>query len=242
VVGRVTAIPKDVRVSELREMFRFLLTFRTLHETCGTDEIVNSFGNRWTLWDLEYLYEQTARLNLPQRRAITLCLVHGQLEREAARAMGVGENNPVGMYASLGLRRLLDMLDRGDLPRFGEQRRDAGVIAQERREYIASLAAFIRSKVQVVEGHWLFPTPPGRPEPAVLVRSPAASCGVMPLHPRAVLYENEHGPIAAEFTVVHPEAGPPSCINPRHSATALTDTARERLRAQLRRATRRTTA
>lgn len=234
----MTAIPKDARVTELREMFRFLPTFRVLHETSGVDEIVNDFGNAWSLWDLEYLYSQTKRLNLAQRRAITLCLVNGMLERDAAIAMGVGENNPVGMYASLGLRRLLDMQETGQLDRFRDQAPDPLTIAGARAEFLANLAAFIRSRCKVTEGHWLFPCRPGS-APSVLVRSPQASSGFLSLHPRVVLYETEREPLRPDFDLVHADEGPEACVNPDHADTRLTDAARARLRARLRSHTRR---
>lgn len=213
-------------------MFRALIPLRILHETDGIDEITSSFGNVWSLWDLEYLYSQIDRLRDAQKRAITLCLVHGMLEREAAISMGVGENNPVGMYATLGLKRLLDMQDRGELPRFVSASRSPEAVLQEAQAYHNSLAAFIRSKVRVEEGHWLFPHPPGR-EPTVLVRTLTTSSGFHSLHPRTVLFENEHGASPPGTEVVHDDEGPAECINPRHATRVLTAAEQTRLRTLL---------
>lgn len=217
-------------------MFRHLVPLRTLHETDGVDEITSSFGNTWSLWDLEYLYAQTERLTDPQRRAITLCLVHGILEREAAIMMGVSESNPVGMYATLGLARLLEMIDQGRLERFCEYGRPPQVIAEERSAYLDNLAAFVRSRITLVPdfGCWLFPCAPGR-EPMILVRSRHSSNGFLPLHPRDVLHEHHHGPRPKGTAVVHVEQGVEECINPRHTGLRLTEAERTRLaRARMR--------
>lgn len=237
----MTAIPKDSRVSELREMFRFLVPLRTLHETDGIDEVTSSFGNTWSLWDLEYLYAQVDRLTDPQRRAITLCLVHGMLEREAALMMGVSESNPVGMYATLGLARLLEMIDQGKLDRFTHVPRCARLLAQEREEYLDNLASFVRSRVRLVPGTtcWSFPHAPGR-EPVVLVRSRTSPNGFLALHPGEVLYEHAHGPRPSGTTLVHDAEGPEDCINPRHTGLTLSEGERARLRARARSCSRRT--
>jgi hypothetical protein len=229
----VTAIPKDPRVSELREMFRFLTTFRVLFETTGTEQIVNPQGNEWSLWDLEYLYQATDRLRMAQRQAITLCLVNGMLEKEAAVAMGVSPTNPVGMYATLGLKRLLEMVDRGELERFRERPRNPVAVAEDRESYLDALAAFIRSRVQVTaESCWLFPHLPGA-APRVLVRSVTSCNGFLALHPREVLYDHRHGERPPGTQVVHATPGPTAedCINPRHGLVALSETEKARLAA-----------
>lgn len=211
------------------------MSLRTLHETDGVDEVNSSFGNVWSLWDLEYLYSQTERLTDPQRRAITLCLVHGMLEREAALIMGVSESNPVGMYATLGLARLLEMIDRGELPRFTHAPRNPHLVAEERETYLDNLASFVRSRIRLVPdlGCWTFPHAPGR-EPVVLVRSHSSSNGFLPLHPRVVLYEHAHGPLPGGTEPVHMQEGPDECVNPRHSGLQLTAAERSRLRARAR--------
>lgn len=114
----MTAVPKDPKISELRELFRNLLAFRAVYESDGIDQLHAPDGVVWSLWDLEYLYRQTQRLTLRQRQAIELCLIHNVREQDAAVLMGVSPTNPVGMYASLGLRRLLDMIESGELSRF----------------------------------------------------------------------------------------------------------------------------
>lgn len=114
------AQPKEVRerVAVLRELFRNLQGFRSLYESDGVDAINDPSGQTWSLWDLEYLYNECLPL-LPkrQREAIQLCLVENRREIDAAEIMGVSLTNPVSMYASSGLLNLLTMMDDGVLPR-----------------------------------------------------------------------------------------------------------------------------
>lgn len=53
-----------------------------------------------------------------QQQAIELFLIQNVLEEEAAVMMGVSPTNPVGMYATAGLERLLKLLDQELLHRF----------------------------------------------------------------------------------------------------------------------------
>lgn len=100
-------------------MFRNLQAFRSLYEADGVDVLPDPSGQMWSLWDLEYLLEEGLPL-LPvrQRQSIMLCLVLNMRERDAAILMGVSPTNPVSMYASSGLMKLLEMMDEGTLSRF----------------------------------------------------------------------------------------------------------------------------
>jgi hypothetical protein len=53
-----------------------------------------------------------------QRQAIELFLILNKPEDEVALSMGLAPTNPIGMYATAGLTRLLRMIDEGMLPRF----------------------------------------------------------------------------------------------------------------------------
>lgn len=75
-------------------------------------------GIEINLWDIQYLYEQTSRLPRRQRQAIQLCLVENRKEVDAAIIMGVSPTNPVAMYATSGIAKLLIMIDEGKLERF----------------------------------------------------------------------------------------------------------------------------
>lgn len=57
-------------------------------------------------------------LPLRQQQAIELFLVLNMPEKDAAIAMGLTQTNPVGMYATSGLTRLLKMMDSGQINRF----------------------------------------------------------------------------------------------------------------------------
>lgn len=59
-------------------------------------------------------------LPLRQQQAIELFLVLNLPEDEAALAMGLARTNPVGMYATSGLTRLLKLMDTGYLGRFAD--------------------------------------------------------------------------------------------------------------------------
>lgn len=62
-------------------------------------------------------------LPLRQQQAIELFLVLNLPEDEAALRMGLSRTNPVGMYATSGLTRLLKLMDEGYLPRFEDDGR-----------------------------------------------------------------------------------------------------------------------
>jgi DNA-directed RNA polymerase specialized sigma24 family protein len=109
-------------------MFRNLVAFRSLYESEGLEVITAPDGTEWSLWDLEYLYEES-QLRLPpqQRKAIELCLVRNVKESEAAVMMGVSATNPVAKYATEGLRKMIQFIESGQLRRFrSEDRRVAG--------------------------------------------------------------------------------------------------------------------
>ena len=105
-----------IEVGILRELFRHLHHFRALYESEGVEELCSPDGLVINLWDLERLYETLSQLPKRQHQAIELCLVQNYREWEAAEIMGVSRSNPVSMYATSGLQRLVEMIDRGELP------------------------------------------------------------------------------------------------------------------------------
>lgn len=107
-----------VSVGTLRELFRHIEAFRSFYESDGVEEITAPDGTVWSLWDVEYLLTQTYRLSPRQRQAIELCLVQNVLEKKAAQIMGVSETNPVASYATNGLKKIVDLINSGTLPRF----------------------------------------------------------------------------------------------------------------------------
>lgn len=113
----------DLTVDVLRGLFRNLLYWRSLVEntvsgTNGLDvESITNDGVTWVIWDIERLYEVSQK-HLPKRQAqaIHMFLVMNMREREVARLMGISESNPIGMYATDGLKRLIEMVQSRTLP------------------------------------------------------------------------------------------------------------------------------
>jgi DNA-directed RNA polymerase specialized sigma24 family protein len=108
----------DIRIQILRNIFRNLHAFRAAYEDSGVSEIVDPEGIRWSLWDLNTLYDiavNTTLLPLRQRQAIELFLVLNLPEDKVAEIMGIKISNPVGMYATSGLTHLLREMDAGKI-------------------------------------------------------------------------------------------------------------------------------
>lgn len=112
-----------VDVDTLRRLFKHLLDFRNLVEETGTDEITWE-GEVWVYHDLVYLYE-ASQAGLPRRQAesIRFFLVGQMREEDVAVLMGLKPTNPIGMYATTGLARLVSWIDEGQLPRFRAEER-----------------------------------------------------------------------------------------------------------------------
>jgi len=107
-------------VKVLRELFRNIQQFRALFEAEGIDELTAPDGEVYSLFDLEYLYGEIHRLPSRQHQAIELCLVQNMRESDAALTMGVSKTNPVAMYATSGLEKLLVFVQSGDLSCYQE--------------------------------------------------------------------------------------------------------------------------
>lgn len=100
----------DLTVSLLRELLRNLLAWRSLYTSDGVDTITCPDGRSVSLWDLEYLYEASqVILPIRQRQAIRLCLVMNYSEQDAADVMHIDQTNPVAMYATSGLEKIIHM-------------------------------------------------------------------------------------------------------------------------------------
>lgn len=226
----LTAVPADPAISELRELFRHLREFRAVYEETGVDELVTPYGRKWTLWDLEYLLLMSDRyLTTRQRQIITLCLVHNMRERDAAHAIGVSETNPVMMYATLGLKRLLDLVEAGVLDRFRQQplNGQAGLRRAVARE---KLVLHIRNQLRLsAQGCWVYPTTNLRDEPLIRIPSVIASSGFQIVHAARVLYEHYICPVPPTHVLVHKlPAGHffRACTNPEHFVPEITSEAK----------------
>jgi hypothetical protein len=230
----LTAVPANPEIRELRELFRNIQEFRMVYAKRGLDEIISSYGNHWTLWDLEYLLRMADRyLPLRQRQIITLCLVHNMREKDAAATIGVSETNPVMMYATLGLKNLLDLVNDGALDRFrkrplngeGGMRR---ILARKR--LVESIRQCLRVSAQ---GCWVYPTNSLSDEPLIRIRSVIASSGFQTVHAARVMYEHHVHPLTPHQQLVHRlPAGHyfRACTNPDHFRVEIT--AEEKLKQQ----------
>lgn len=120
VLPRVVHMP-GLTVAILRELFRNLQAFRAFFENESQDTITDGLGREWCLWDIEYLYEcRHWALSPRQAEAIELCLYQNRTEVEAAVLMGVSPTNPVAMYATDGLRKLVALVATERLARYNE--------------------------------------------------------------------------------------------------------------------------
>ena len=107
-----------LEVGVLRELFRNLQSWRSLYEAEGVDTLSGPRGESYSLWDVEYLLENVDKLPPRQAQAIRLYLVEGMREVDAAIQMGLSPSNPIGIYASVGLKKLISMIEEGLLPRW----------------------------------------------------------------------------------------------------------------------------
>jgi hypothetical protein len=98
-------------------MIRNLQLWASLYEAGEVPEIITSADSRqWHLADVQRLYAYSRLLPPRMRQAIMLCLYDNCLEKRAASIMGVSPTNPVAMYATVGLTRLLGKAHRHELP------------------------------------------------------------------------------------------------------------------------------
>jgi hypothetical protein len=221
----MTAIPKNPRVTELRELFRSLVALRATYEETGLEEVVSAAGNVWCLWDLEYLLQATRRLSKPQQRAITLCLVHNMREKDAAVAMGVSVTNPVMMYATLGLQRLLDMIEAGELTRFVERPLDSYDRARQHLHTVTALVEHIeKHSLRMRNNCLVYPTTCAG-EAKLLVRSATSPLGYVTVSPMQLMFERYRGPVPTGCLLGHTIKPPPvslDCVNPDHGELTVT--------------------
>ncbi len=111
----------------LRELFRNLQQWEALFDSAQVDVITGPDGQQYHLADIQYLYSCRHRLSPRQRQSIELCLYADTKEKDSTLIMGVSPTNPVAMYATNGLRRICQMIEAGELPRY---RPDAGLTEQ----------------------------------------------------------------------------------------------------------------
>lgn len=115
--GKWTCASCTVIVNVHRELIRNLQVWRSLYEASEVEDVlIGPDGRSYGLWDIERLYEARTRLPQQMQRSMELCWYENVLEKDAAERMGVSRSNPVGVYATVGLTRLLGLAYTGDLP------------------------------------------------------------------------------------------------------------------------------
>ena len=108
---------EGLTVDLLRELLRNLIPWRALFTAEGIDTLTCD-GISISLWDLEYLYLVSQQiLPIRQRQAIRLCLVMNMSEQDAAVIMKIDDTNPVAMYATSGLEKIIHNMRFNLLPR-----------------------------------------------------------------------------------------------------------------------------
>lgn len=120
-------LPQQLTVGILRELIRNLQLWESYFESDGIYEINGPDGTTYNLSDIQYLYECRSYLSPRQRQAIEMCLYNDIREKDATLLMGVSQTNPVAMYATNGLARLLELAREGKLPRYSIKQRPAHI-------------------------------------------------------------------------------------------------------------------
>jgi hypothetical protein len=225
----VTSIQASPEVAELRSLLRYLQEFRSLYEQEGIDEVTTPRGVTWSIWDLEYLYEKAASLlTESQFTAIRLFLVEDHKEADAAELMGVSRTNPIGMYAALGLSKLVEFVDAGGLDRFRSRREDW---AQDHYRMalgaVQQLAGLIKDQSEVMVNHCLryVPTPGGH-VPRIRLKSRASAAGFFYVNPLEIMYVAHVGLVPMGYAVQHRYRLPDyrachlACVNYEHARLA----------------------
>lgn len=104
--------PKEMTVDGLRTMLRGMLAWRDLFDQFGTPiySVTDQYGTEWSIHEVERLYLLSqSMLTVRQAQAIRYFLVDNMREEDVAIAMGILPSNPIGLYATEGLRRLVEM-------------------------------------------------------------------------------------------------------------------------------------
>jgi len=104
-----------MNVATLREIFRNFQQWESLREVDSLETISSPDGEEYEFLDIKFLYENLNVLPQRQAQAIELYLIQNMRERDAAEAMGLSPTNPIGVYASVGLAKLIEISERGDL-------------------------------------------------------------------------------------------------------------------------------
>lgn len=109
-VGRFDDALMCLDVPTLRKIFKGLECWRASYEDHGIDMLTWD-GLQYHIMDIEALYSASQTSLAPrQAQSIALFLVGNLRETDVARIMGIAPTNPIGMYATDGLCRLIEMV------------------------------------------------------------------------------------------------------------------------------------
>lgn len=115
--GRWTCDHCTPLVNVHRELIRNLQHWKSLFIDHQVEDVLVAADRRsYCLWDVESFYARRIVLPERQRQSLELCLFQNFTEAVAAEKMGVSITNPVAMYATVGLSRLLSMAMTGEIP------------------------------------------------------------------------------------------------------------------------------
>lgn len=94
------------------------MAFRALYSDEGQDTLVGPNGIEWSLWDVETIYRACLILPPRQAQSIEFFLVRNMREADVAEMMGLSRTNPIGMYATTGLEKIVSLINEGKIPKF----------------------------------------------------------------------------------------------------------------------------
>ena len=102
-------------VATLRMILKGLEAWRATYHDHGVETICWE-GFEYNIIDVETIYTASQEELAPrQAQAIRHFLVGNLREIDVAQMMGIAPTNPVGMYATDGLKRLIEMIQEGEL-------------------------------------------------------------------------------------------------------------------------------
>lgn len=105
-------------ITVYREALRNLQPWLSAVQDGDVPDTLDAGGTALCVWDVTRLFDARVRLAPQQANAIELFLYGNLTEREASKAMNVSSTVPVGIYATVGITRLLGMSYRGEIEGF----------------------------------------------------------------------------------------------------------------------------
>jgi hypothetical protein len=97
-------------VGTLRTILKGLECWRATYEDYNVASVTWE-GHEYHILDIEHIYDVSQRELAPrQAQAIKYFLVGNLREVDVAEMMGIAPTNPIGMYATDGLKRLIEMI------------------------------------------------------------------------------------------------------------------------------------